>query len=388
MKRIPHKFLGLALAAGLIGLTAHAQNKAPKSDKSEKSDVTEKKSSEKKAGTVKAERGPMKTDTSFKGVFESSDMVEVSVKPETWGALSVLKAVEPGTKVKAGDVLVEFDPEKIDKAIRDAAVDQELGNLAMKLAELDLPLAEKMAPLELAAAERAFNNSREDYQKYQQVDRPNQIESVEFSVKSSKSNLDNQREELKQLEKMYRSKDLTEETEEIILKRTRFQVEQAEFFMKNSLLRRDRTLNIDMPRRDKELEDGQVKAQVAWEKARETIPISMQQKKLALEKAAQERTRSKEKYDNLKKDRDLFTVKAAADGIVYYGKCVQGNWTGSLAKLQKGGTVTGEEVFMTIIKPGNLFVRGSVDEKDCRCSRPGRCARSRHPRIPMPSCRV
>jgi multidrug efflux pump subunit AcrA (membrane-fusion protein) len=79
-----------------------------------------------------------------------------------------------------------------------------------------------------------------------------------------------------------------------------------------------------------------------------------------------ERQKAKEKYENLKKDRELFTVKAPDAGVVYYGKCVQGNWTGTPAKLQKGGTIMGEEVFMTIVKPGPMIIRGSVDEKDSR----------------------
>ena len=37
--------------------------------------------------------------------------------------------------------LVEFDPEKIDKALRDSETDQRLGDLALKMAELEYPLA-------------------------------------------------------------------------------------------------------------------------------------------------------------------------------------------------------------------------------------------------------
>ncbi|MFL5329144.1 MAG: HlyD family efflux transporter periplasmic adaptor subunit [Gemmataceae bacterium] len=377
MKRLPLRLFGCALLAGLIGFTARAQDTPPKTEKTEK---TEK--SERKLATTKAERSPMKSETSFKGMFEASDMTEVSVKLEAWGGMTVQKAVEAGTKVKAGDVLVEFDTEKIDKALKDSEVDQRLGELALKLADFEVQLAGKANNLEFDSAERSFNNSREDYKKYMEVDKPHLIESVEFSLKASKSHLENQEEELKQLEKMYRSKDLTEETEQIVLKRTRFAVEQAKFSLKSAQLRHDQVLNIDLPRRDKELKDGQERAEINWTKAKETIPLSLEQKKLGLDKAKQERVRSREKYENLKKDRLLFTAKAPTDGIVYYGKCVQGNWTGSATKLQKGGTVSSEEVFMTIVKPGDLFVRGSVDEKDCRLLEAGQTCKLTVPAYP------
>ena len=82
------------------------------------------------------------------------------------------------------------------------------------------------------------------------------IDSMEFSLRSSQQQLENQKEELKQLEKMYRSKDLTEETEEIILKRQRFAVEQSEHFLRLTKNRRDQVINVDLPRREREMKDG------------------------------------------------------------------------------------------------------------------------------------
>ena len=54
-----------------------------------------------KAPTYKVEKAPFKIETSLKGVFESSTMTEVALKPEVWGGgmggFPVEKAVEPGT---------------------------------------------------------------------------------------------------------------------------------------------------------------------------------------------------------------------------------------------------------------------------------------------------
>lgn len=354
-----------------IGLTfAQDVPKAGEDKKTDKADPAAK-PDKAKAPTVKVERGTIKSEASFKGVFEATDMVEVNLKPEVWSNFPVLKAVEAGTVVKSGDQLIEFDPEKIDKAIREAEYEQRMGEYQMKAMELDMPLAERANPLDMASAERAYKHAKEDYDKWVKQDKKVAIENAEFSLRSAQQSLDNQKEELKQLEKMYRSKDLVEETEEIILKRQRFAVEQSEHFLRLSKNRRDQVINIDLPRREKELTDGLERAEIAYIKAKASIPMSLDQKRLSMEKAKYDRDRSKEKFANMKKDRALFTVKAPADGVVYYGRCVQGNWTSSATKLQKGGAVMGDEVFMTIIKPGTLFVRGSIDEKDSKVVLPG-----------------
>ncbi|MHB8900215.1 MAG: hypothetical protein ACYC6Y_15810, partial [Thermoguttaceae bacterium] len=53
------------------------------------------------------------------GVFVAGTMTEVDLRPDSWQAFKVIKAVEHGEEVKKGDVLVEFETDKIDEAIAD-----------------------------------------------------------------------------------------------------------------------------------------------------------------------------------------------------------------------------------------------------------------------------
>src|SRR2546430_13450640 len=101
---------------------------------------------------------------------------------------------------------------------------------------------------------------------------------------------------------MYR-KVLTEETEEIILKRQRNQVESARFTLKMAENRRDQSLKVDLPRREQDLRDAATKAAIAWEKAQSTLPLSLNQKKLAVGKAKYERARAAQRLTNPRKDR-------------------------------------------------------------------------------------
>jgi multidrug efflux pump subunit AcrA (membrane-fusion protein) len=363
MPRWTRRLTPLALLAGALAGFAVADDTGPAKAKDKPANP----GLAVKPPTYKVEKAPFRVEVTLKGVFESAAMTEVLVKPEVWvGGLTVVKAAEPGTVVQPGDVLVTFDRDKIDKQIRDLEAEQQLADLAIRQSELELPILERSTPLELAAAERSRDRTDEDLRKFLAVDKPLAVESAEFSVRNAKNNLEYVEEELKQLQKMYR-KDLTEETEEIILKRQRNAVEMAKFNLRMTENRRDQSLKVELPRREQDLRDSAAKAGIAWEKAQHAVPLALNQKKLALEKARYERARGAEKLANLKKDRELFTVKSPAAGVVYYGRSGHGQWPTAAAlvtRLQKGGAVQAEEVFMTVVQPRPLAVRAAVEEKD------------------------
>ncbi len=318
--------------------------------------------------TATVEKGPFKIEVVLSGVFEAQRMTEVSIRPKAWTLpLLVERAVELGTPVKKGDILVELDREKIDKAIEDAEVENGLSELALKQANEELPILEKALPVDLAAAERTKIQADEDLKRFLEIDKPHSIKSADFSVKRSNEYLEYAKEELRQLEKMYRSKDLTEETEEIILRRQRFQVENSEFALKEAELHRNQTLKVDLPRQEERTRESAVKHAIDLEKARATLPLNLNQKRLAVAKLKHELAKGAEKLADLRHDRDAMTVHAPADGLVYFGRCDHGHWASAAAvasKLHWGGTILPDEVFMTIVAPRPVDIRATVDEKD------------------------
>ena len=128
---------------------------------------------------------------------------------------------------------------------------------------------------------RAKTQADEDLKKFLEIDRSQSERNAQFTVKRSVEYLEYAKEELRQLEKMYRSKDLTEETEEIILRRQRFQVESGEFSLKDAELRRDQTLKVDLPRQEQHVRENAVKLAIDLEKARALLPLNLNQKRLA-----------------------------------------------------------------------------------------------------------
>jgi HlyD family secretion protein len=175
------------------------------------------------------------------------------------------------------------------------------------------------------------------------------------------------KEELRQLEKMYRSKDLTEETEEIILRRQRFQVDSREHYLKQAELLRDQKLKVDLPRQEERVKESAVKQAIDLEKARLLSPLNLGQKRLTAAKLKYEYSKSVAKLADLRQDREAMMVHSPVDGLVYFGRCDGGHWPTAAAaaqKLQKGGIIAPDEVFITVVAVRPIDIRATVDEKD------------------------
>ncbi len=373
--------LGFALA--IVALVVRAGGSAePQSVKTEKpgGSATPAGRSEKAAEgasgatSYKLKREPFKVEVSLRGTFEAEKMVEIAIRPQVWIALEVAKAAAHGQRVKEGDVLVQFDVEKIDDEIADLRVKQAVSQLAFQQAEENLKALEATAPLDLDATERAKKIAHEDYEKFVKQDRALMEKSADYSEKSARYMLDNQRDELRQLEKMYNADDLTEETEEIVLKRQRRDVEMAEFIAESAKANHDDALRLDIPRRQKLLEQNLRKIDIAAAKSKVSVPLALSQTRRDMERMKLERAKEDQRLKKLLGDRELLTVKAPIDGIVYYGRFTRGKWSGADAiadSLRAGGLVMKNSVVMTVVQSRPLLVRASVSESDLEKVRSG-----------------
>jgi multidrug efflux pump subunit AcrA (membrane-fusion protein) len=336
--------------------------------------ATEKAADAKPVETVAAEKGRFEVVFEAKGDFDPVDATVVQHKTEQWAQpLEIVRIVAHGTRVNAGDVLVELDTEKLDRAIADLDLDLAVGEKTLEIARRDLPVTEALQPLELAEAERDTLAATEDLARFLAVGRTLSEDSARFRLKASEEQLKYAREELRQLEKMYKDKDLTEETEEMILQRTRFEVESGEFNLRRAGVDTEAALALEVPRKEAALKGATEKAKLALEKTRATSALALEQKRLTLKKAERDRLESLRKMRELQQDRAGIPLKAPRSGIVYYGKQHDGAWTTAAvaAKAAVGQGVPVGDLVFTVVDPERVAFRVKVDEKDLHLLSPG-----------------
>jgi len=316
--------------------------------------------------TVKAER--LRIELKLTGTFESSRTVELSLRPKAWSKLEVKQAVAHGMLVKKGEQLVELDLDDLERAIKSAEQALAIGKLGLDEQRVALDAQRKTTPIELAAAERNAKNANADLDYFLKVERAQSIKLTERALKSSQYSLEYTTEELNQLRQMYKADDLTEETEEIILKRAERSVESAQFSLESAKLRTARTLKTILPRRELELVDSTRRESFNLAKTVTTVAAGLKKAEIGLEKQLIEHAQAEENLAELKADHQtLSKIHSPIAGYVYFGRVQNGKWGGKgtfEAALQPGGAITAKQVFMTIVSPDVVRVRASVSEKE------------------------
>ncbi len=247
------------------------------------------------SGTLKVKPEPFKIEVEMSGVFEADQAAPVALRTKSWSDLTVLKAVPHGKRVQKGETLVWLDMEGIDEQLHDAEQGLRLSKLALQLATTELESTKTTLPMDLESVARTKKIADEDLNYFLKINRSFLEESAQFSLKSSAQSLEYSEEELKQLEKMYNADDLTEETEEIVLKRARNEVEQAKFYLKSTELRTKKLLEQDIARQEQQLSEAAQRAGVALDKTRVTLPVQFEKQQIELQKLTVDNKRAEEK---------------------------------------------------------------------------------------------
>jgi len=358
--------LGVALYCGVIDAGVRAAE--PAADKAPASKP------QAKPSTHKVKQEPFRIEVEVSGVFESAKMTELVLRPEVWTTLVVRKAVDHGKRVKKGATLVWLETAKLDEQLRSKEHELELGKLSLKDAEAGMKLLEQTVPLDLKTARKTKELADEELEYYLKVRRPRSLKEADRSLESARWRLEYAEEELKQLEKMYEADDLTEETEEIILKRARRSVESSKFSLESADISHERTINHSLPEQTERLTDTAKRQDLAWQRTKATLPISLKKKQTELEKLRRQQKKLADELAKLKKDREAMTVQSPMEGVVYYGRCRRGKWddaTKSIDRLRQGGTLTAKQPFMTVVALRPMIVRLDLAEKDLQYLRAG-----------------
>lgn len=317
------------------------------------------------AGEFTVEKKPFKATVSLDGTFLPDKVHPLKIEAKAWADFTITSLVGQGGEIKKGAPVVSLDTKTFDRQLSDGADATKLRKMALATAERDLISLEKTTPWKLKVAEQTFQRAKDDHKYYVEVSRPRLEESTKRTLQSAERYLESATEELKQLLKMYEEDDLTEETEEIILKRQRYSVEAAEYRLKSVQLSTKRSLEVTIPRGAIDQEQALKDAEVLWLTQKDALPRALEQKRLEVKKARIDDKRADEKSAELKADRAQMNITSPASGRVYHGEIANGRWNpATAAKFMKvGGKITPKIVFASVV-PGDagLELCASVDE--------------------------
>jgi HlyD family secretion protein len=300
------------------------------------------------------------------GVFESPAAVPIKVGTKEIKSLTIQRIVPHGTTVEKNQNLIWFETKEIDKQIADAELESRLAEVALRDAEFKFKQFQESQKLDRETAEQTRVRAREDYDYFVRVDREQQIKSTDFGLINVKASLENAEEELAQLEKMYQEDDLTEESEEIVLKRARQAVDQARFRLESSELQTKQTLEKAIPRSTADQESALARAELAYESAVGDLDFARSRREIEMTKERQKFKEQETKLNDLRAERKRMVITAPQAGFFVHGALTRGAISDKPSTVETGSIVTAEQVIGTVIPSKPLQLRLSVAEDQWR----------------------
>ena len=317
--------------------------------------------------TVTVARGPFRIDVSVKGYFEPEESFAFRLQPKVWSSFKIADVVPHGAAVKRGEVVLRFDSEQLEKQIEELERKLESSERGLAKMRVERDQSEERVRLSREAVERATENTLHQWETFQKTGHAMAKESAERMLQGARYQLEYAMEELKQLKKMYEADELTEETEEIVLKRTKRAVDSAQWYLKRAELDAVDRLEFTIPRTAAELESAARLAELDRERRERLREIEDEERRLAWEEMERSHRKLEEQLEKHRHDLELMTVRSPLDGVAYYGGLSRGRSGDSVttaARLRPGATASPGSTLLTIVAARPLRVQADLAEKD------------------------
>ena len=279
-----------------------------------------KEKAKKQPACVVIEKRDFENEEARTGSFVPSDVEKISIEfKEYGGELLFLEVLPHGTPVEEGDVIARFDTRGIDRQIEQA-------ERAVKAAELELrntrernAMARESAKSALDDAQFALQEARRSLKGWKEYELAFSKRGAEMSLQYAKDSIEDQKDELEQLEAMYRDDELTDATEEIVLKRARRGLARSIKALELQKDRRAYTVAFSEEPQTKRRERAVAAQERALDHLRRNQEIEARSRAAAIENAEIALGKKRESLERLKQDRTLLTLRAGRRGVLLHG---------------------------------------------------------------------
>lgn len=272
------------------------------------------------APATRVERGDLKIEVEAAGRIQPATATEILIEPQAFaGRWVLLEAVEPGSLVAAGDIVLRFDDTDIAEAIEDARFELAAAKAALDALVERQRLAEEGSRDALDKRQIDFDAAEKAWRGYMEIAKPLDNEREELEMASARQWVQNARDELAQLDKLYDEDNLTDETEKIVLARARFDLAQRESNFKIRERQRAYADEYEEREREKSMALGVRTRKAELDRARREASLDAAARAIDLERGRRKFARQERDFARLCQDREAMTVRAPVAGILLHG---------------------------------------------------------------------
>jgi len=315
---------------------------------------------------VSALKGNLTPVFELEATYESVESAEVELRFDAYqGELTVQKVVPAGEVVKKGDLLLTLDRAPIDKLIAALEHDLRISRATYEKQQADLEIGARGDALALLQAETALKDASTNLQSFEEVEGKHMVAQVELNVKFMEDALHDQVEELAQLEKMYKTEELTNATSEIVVRRAKRNIERTKLTLDIGRAEAGNVKNVKYPQQRQVLSHAVETSKNALESLKSAQSLSKVQRDVEAQKARTALAQLEEQSAKLKHDLENFSIRATMDGRVYYGQFQHGAWTTEQVAplLVAGEKLQAGQVVISVCGPA-IRARADLAETD------------------------
>lgn len=300
------------------------------------------------------------------GTVMAAEGVEVRVWPRSYQGQMILKEVaEHGSWVEKGQPMARLDRRSLEQQL-------EAAELGAEQAKIDLHSTRERAEMQRESLEWSL------HRKEMALDRAAQelASWEEFELGQAKANqrlgqmyrehgLEDALDELMQLEAMYTDDELTDATEEIVLKRSRRNLERSRISAELQARQAEHTRKTDWERTGMMRHVAVEEAEMAMRHARREAEMTMRSLDMGMEAAERKLRDARQRLEDLRHDAEMLAMMSPARGVLLHGSLD----SGGASRHKAGGQLAPRSTVFSIIQPGKYAVKMHLNaDQMAQCS--------------------
>lgn len=309
--------------------------------------------------------GEPSSELEREGVFAPVEFDALALWPEAYsGELLVLEALPHGTIVEEGEVLARIDLGALEDQVRDAELELRSATVRHEAELQKNVLADEAAADALQQATARLDRARRALEGYLEKELEFARRASAWQTRLEQGRVDDQVDELDQLEKMYAADELIDATEDIVLKRSRRDLERTRERTGLSMEQRafeaelTRPLQVEARREEVALQER------ALARLEKTQAVEARARADSVERSAAELEKKRERLDELTRDRAMLELRAPRAGVLLHGALDDYRPGGKPPRWKRGSRLSTRTDLMLVADPAHVAVVLDVPEKD------------------------
>jgi len=287
----------------------------------------------------------------------------VSFWPDAYAGELLLTEVMPqGSVVKEGDVVARLETRSIDEQVHQAEL--EATSAAVRNAGVveKNKIDDEAAASALDLTKSALDRTRRSLEGWTSKEVPFARRGDDIGKKSEDANIDDQKDELSQLQKMYKADELVDATEEIVLKRAQRRLALTQDSVGLSGDRRKYHVDYDEAMQTEVKREAVRSQEQALDRLVRSQAIERRAREDALARSKDALDQQNQRLERLKRDREKFAIRAPRAGILLHGKEKDYRPGRTPARYERGSALTGRTDVFLVADPDAVAVALDVPE--------------------------